>query len=212
MAPGGVCFPRAGGHDRAVHGPDGTRQVQAISFGEILHIIPISSGRVKDICLPRNVVIQSCTRNSAWLCCLALFLAACSSTPSISEYATDLKCPDCPELPVSRVIDGDTFQSPAGNVRLFGVDTPERGERCFRQATGGLRQLARGSVRVESGPRPRDPGGRLLYYVYTMRGNSIDEILVREGLARAWTRDGQHRDALARLERSAKSSRSGCLW
>ena len=99
-----------------------------------------------------------------------------------------------------------------GKVRLFGVDTPEKGKRCFRQATSGLRQLAGGTVRVESGPRARDPGGRLLYYLYTMRGNSIDEILVREGLAIAWTRDGQHRDALVRLERSAQRSGSGCLW
>ena len=157
-------------------------------------------------------MIQSRTRNSAWLCILALFLVACSSSPSISEYATGLTCPDCSTLLVSRVIDGDTFESPAGNVRLFGVDTPERGERCYRQATGGLRQLAGDMVRVQSGPRARDPGGRLLYYVYTMRGNSIDEILVREGLARAWTRDGQHRDALVRLERSAQRSGSGCLW
>ena len=157
-------------------------------------------------------MIQSPTRNSAWLGLLAIFLAACSSTASISEYATGLKCPDCPTLAVSSVIDGDTFESPAGTVRLFGVDTPERGERCYRQAATGLRQLAGGTVRVESGPRTRDPGGRLLYYVYTMRGNSIDEILVREGLARAWTRDGQHRDALVRLERSAQRSGSGCLW
>ena len=161
-------------------------------------------------------MIKPHTRNRAWLCFLALFLAiflvACSATPSISEYATGLTCPNCSTLTVSRVIDGDTFESPAGNVRLFGVDTPERGERCYRQAAGGLRQLAGDTVRVESGPRARDPGGRLLYYVYTMRGNSIDEMLVREGLARAWTRDGQHRDALVRLERNARSSASGCLW
>ena len=165
--------------------------------------------RIYPLC---DLLTSSLNSKRVWPCLLAIFLVACSSTPSISEYATDLKCPDCPTLPVSRVIDGDTFESPAGKVRLFGVDTPERGERCFRQATGGLRQLAGGTIRVESGPRARDPGGRLLYYVYTMRGNSIDEILVREGLARAWTRDGQHRDALVRLERSAQRSGSGCLW
>ena len=161
-------------------------------------------------------MIQSRVRKSVWLCSLALFLVfplvACSSTPSISEYATDLKCPDCSALTVSSVIDGDTFESPAGTVRLFGVDTPERGDRCFRQATGALRQLAGDTVRVESGPRARDPGGRLLYYIYTIQGNSIDEILIREGLARAWTRDGQYRDALVRLERSARTSGTGCLW
>ena len=75
-----------------------------------------------------------------------------------------------------------------------------------------LRNLAGGTVRVEAAPRARDPGGRLLYYVYTMQGNSIDEMLVREGLALAWTRDGQHRDALVRLESSAQRSGTGCLW
>lgn len=142
----------------------------------------------------------------------AIFLSACSSTPSISEYATSIRCPGCPMLTVSRVIDGDTFESPAGNVRLFGVDTPEAGKLCFWQAANGLRALAGATVRVEAGPRARDPGGRLLFYVYTMEGNSIDEILVREGLALAWTRDGQHRDELVRLELGAQMSGAGCLW
>ena len=90
-------------------------------------------------------------------------------------------------------------------------DLDKQAETMFKNMKAFM-QLAGGTVRVESGPRVRDPGGRLLYYIYTMRGNSIDEILVREGLARAWTRDGQHRDALVRLERSARRSGSGCLW
>ncbi len=143
---------------------------------------------------------------------ITLALVACFGTPPISEYQTTIRCPGCLTLPVSRVIDGDTFESPAGTVRLFGVDTPEKGKRCFSQATKALRQLAGTSVRVAPGPRARDPGGRLLYYVFTGNGNSIDEILVREGLALAWTRDGQHRDALVRLEREAQRSGAGCLW
>ena len=67
-------------------------------------------------------------------------------------------------------------------------------------------------MRIEAGPRAKDPGGRLLYYVYTEAGNSIDEILVRQGLARAWTRDGQHRYLLLGLERQARRESSGCLW
>ena len=65
----------------------------------------------------------------------------------------------------------------------FGVDTPERGERCYSQAASALRQLAGRTVRVEHGPRSVDPGGRLLFYVFTEGGNSIDEILVEQGLA-----------------------------
>ena len=41
---------------------------------------------------------------------------------------------------------------------------------------------------------------------------SSDEILIREGLATAWTRDGQHRDLLVELELLAKRSDTGCLW
>ena len=40
---------------------------------------------------------------------------------------------------------------------------------------------------IEFGPRSKDRYGRLLYYVYTQDGDSIDEILVSEGLAKAWT-------------------------
>ena len=148
-----------------------------------------------------------------WLLAYAVgLLVGCSSAPSISEYPTTLRCPACPTVQVLRVIDGDTFESPAGRARLFGVDAPERHEPCYRQATDGLRHLAGGVVRVEPGPRARDPGGRLLHYVYTRAGNSVDEILVREGLARAWTRDGQHRQPLMGLEQGARTTETGCLW
>lgn len=140
----------------------------------------------------------------AWLILLVAAIA-CSGT-------TELRCQACPTLEVSRVIDGDTFDSPVGRVRLFGVDTPERGQRCFNEATERLSQLAGTTVRVETGPRDTDRYGRLLYYVYTADGASIDAALVREGLARAWTRDGRHRDTLVQMEREAQGSGVGCLW
>ena len=114
---------------------------------------------------------------------------------------TTLCCSSCPAIQVLRVIDGDTFAT-SGNqrVRLFGVDTPERNEKCYRDATSQLRELAGGEVRVELGPRSKDRYGRLLYYVYTQDGDSIDETLVSKGLAKAWTRDGEHRDLLVGLK------------
>lgn len=125
---------------------------------------------------------------------------------------TSICCETCDTLPVSRIIDGDTFVSGFRRVRLFGVDTPEIGERCAGAATQRLRDLAGDVVRVERGPRPIDPFGRQLYYVYTKDGESIDERLIREGLGYAWTRDGQHRDNLMNLERKARSRHTGCLW
>ena len=146
------------------------------------------------------------------LCSLTVTLASCAGPPAVQEYPTTIRCPDCPVMTVTRVIDGDTFVSPIGTVRLFGIDTPERGMPCFREASMGFRGLAGREVRVESGPRGMDPGGRRLFYVYTLDGNSIDEILVRAGLARAWTRDGQHRGGLANWESKTRRADERCLW
>lgn len=145
---------------------------------------------------------------------LLLVLAACSNgdvRPTSSGVAS-LSCPDCSTVPVSRVIDGDTFDSGATRIRLFGVDTPERGERCFNEATNRLKELAGDVVRVEQGPRTSDTFDRMLYYVYTKDGKSIDELLVREGLAVAWRPDGQHRQVMVSLEEYAHRNRAGCLW
>lgn len=128
------------------------------------------------------------------------------------QCQTTLCCEECREVSVSRVIDGDTFDSPVGRVRLYGVDTPEREQQCYNAARRRLSGLAGGSVRVEPGPRASDPNGRLLFYAYTRRGESIDERLVREGLARAWAGDGQHRDLLVELEQGARRAGEGCLW
>ena len=115
---------------------------------------------------------------------------------------------------MERIIDGDTFVSDESDdviVRLYGADTPERGEPCFGEATDRLRELAGDSVRVESGPRDEDRYQRSLYYVYDMDGQSIDEILIREGLAQAWTQDGQHRDVLVAAEEAAKDNPAECV-
>jgi micrococcal nuclease len=126
---------------------------------------------------------------------------------------TVISCPNCEAHAVDRVIDGDTLDFSDGTrVRLFGVDTPERGENCFTEATDRLRQLAGATVRLEDGPRATDSFGRRLAYAFTIDGFSIDVILIGEGLAEAWTRDGQHRDTLIALEQSARENRAGCLW
>ncbi len=135
-------------------------------------------------------------------------IIACTST--VTE--TLLRCEDCPDARVTRVIDGDTLDIPAGRVRLYGVDTPEAGERCAAEAASRMNELAGNSVRLEDGPRLTDQFGRRLAYVYTEDGYSIDEILVREGLGTAWTEDGQHRDFLVGLELGARMMDDGCLW
>ena len=125
---------------------------------------------------------------------------------------TALCCEECDILSVTRIIDGDTFVSDMARVRLYGVNAPERGQPCFRESTDRLRSLAGRKLRTEPGPRSTDRHGRLLYYTYTGSGSSIEEKLVSEGLVRAWTEDGQHRDHLTKLEAEARLAGRGCLW
>jgi len=140
----------------------------------------------------------------------AIEIASPEPTIDIFRCSTTICCRDCMAISVDLVIDGDTFQSANARIRLFGVDTPERGERCFTDATERFRELAGETVRVEFGPRQEDRYGRILYYVCTKEGESIDEILVREGFAKAWTRDGQHLDALVAAEEVARRDGRGC--
>ena len=124
-----------------------------------------------------------------------------TSWPSIQELLgqdcdTQLCCQDCETMPVGKITDGDTFFSGTRGVRTYGYDTPEVGERCANEGTNRLRELAGQTVGVEAGPRQYDGFGRRMFYVYTGSGDSIDELMVREGLAWAWTHDGQHRDFL----------------
>lgn len=97
-------------------------------------------------------------------------------------------------------------------IRLYRVDTPERGEPCFDEATERFKELAGESVRIEYGPRQTDRYGRLLAYVYTEDAESVAEKLIQEGLGEAWKRDGQQRDLLIGLEKQARQDGSGCLW
>ena len=125
---------------------------------------------------------------------------------------TVITCTDCPVMDVIDVIDGDTIVGPSGRVRMYGIDAPEIGERCYTEAKAALTRLTGDRVRLQDGPRLTDEFGRRLAYLFDINGNSLDVQLIAEGVARAWTRDGRHRDVLVALEARARSNRAGCLW
>lgn len=87
---------------------------------------------------------------------------------------------------VTYVIDGDTFELQNGDrIRLIGVDTPERDEYLYAEATEELRRLIdREEVRLVADVENTDRYGRLLRYVY-IDGIFVNEELVRKGLADA---------------------------
>ena len=102
----------------------------------------------------------------------------------------------------------------AETIRLFGLQARERGQPCAGEATARLAGLAPPgtTVLLHPGPAANDDGQRLLRYVFLADGLSLDATLVAEGLAEAWRRDGQLREAIVALEAEARASGEGCLW
>ena len=120
------------------------------------------------------------------------------------------------QVTVVEVIDGDTIHVLIGRerqrVRYYGIDAPEQGEKCYQEATERNRELVGESVRLEADARDKDDFGRLLRYVFTDDGISVDAILVSEGLAKAWREDGRYVNRLTTYETHAQQQGVGCLW
>jgi micrococcal nuclease len=121
-----------------------------------------------------------------------------------------------PAAIVMKVIDGDTIEvriaGELETVRYFGIDTPERGELCYEEAKERNEELIGRHVLLLADARERDRSSRLLRYVFTLGGQSVDAALIAEGFAHAWTRDGFYRDTLMVLEEEAQREGRGCLW
>ena len=117
---------------------------------------------------------------------------------------------------VENVIDGDTMDVLIGGerqrVRYYGIDAPEEGDNCYDEATERNRELLGTTVRLEADARNEDKYGRLLRYVFTNDGTSVDAALVSEGLAKAWREDGRYLARLTTLEIYAHEHGIGCLW
>ncbi len=93
---------------------------------------------------------------------------------------------------VTCVVDGDTFWLNGTKVRLAGIDAPERSKpQCSSEkmlaerATLRLQELLSADFQLVRAGRDEDVYGRKLRLV--MRGqDSLGDILISEGLARAW--------------------------
>ena len=101
-----------------------------------------------------------------------------------------------------RVSDGDTivvrYEGRDEKIRLLRIDTPERDDPGYHEATTALRGLVSGrELRIEferPGHEERDRYGRLLAYVFANDTNTSVE-MVRLGWTPFWTRYGKGRYA-----------------
>jgi len=94
---------------------------------------------------------------------------------------------------VNCVVDGDTFWYAGEKIRIIDINTPETSRpECAFEAELGARATERLTVLLNDGPfelqtkgRNKDQYGRLLRTVYR-DGESLGDMLVREGLAEDW--------------------------
>ncbi len=117
---------------------------------------------------------------------------------------------------VVTVIDGDTIDVLIGGeryrVRYIGIDTPERDEVCYTEATAANAAWVSGkTVRLVRDVSETDRYGRLLRYVY-VDGVFVNEALVRDGWARAvsYPPDTTYTRRFYALENQARAARLGC--
>ena len=143
--------------------------------------------------------------------------------PPLDEQRTSLELPpgvtmaDLEQAELAEIADGDTITAELEDgrtllIRYYGIDAPERGDRCFREATDRNESLLEDTVLLLPSERLEDENQRLLRYIFLEDGTSLDATLVAEGFAEAWRADGYYRDELVALEEEARAAGRGCLW
>lgn len=113
---------------------------------------------------------------------------------------------------VTKIVDGDTVVlNGVVKARLIGVDTPERGQCYYGQASRfTARKLLYRIVRYEVGKDTRDRYGRVLVYI-TKKGGSFNESLLRWGYARTLPirPNTKYGGKFSRLQDEARKHRRG---
>ncbi|QRO86512.1 thermonuclease family protein [Kytococcus sedentarius] len=121
--------------------------------------------------------------------------------------------------PVVKIVDGDTIDvrlsSGVERIRIIGLDTPERGECGFSEASAAMADLVAGrSVQLVRDPTQdnRDRYGRLVRHVH--RGNTSAAVeMIRRGHSAEYLygTEYQNRSAHLRAEREARAAKVG-MW
>jgi len=111
------------------------------------------------------------------------------------------------------VTDGDTIKVLRGGkevrIRLFGIDSPERGQDFYRRAKEFTSEMVYGRV-VDVTPVDQDDYGRLVAWV-SVDGRTLNKELVAEGLAWWYKRYAAKERELGKLEKQARKAKKG-IW
>jgi endonuclease YncB( thermonuclease family) len=120
-----------------------------------------------------------------------------------------------PSIQAVRVIDGDTIEFSSENVRLFGIDAPEKGQPCKRNnapydcgtASKKYLEFLLSGAKVDCAKKNKGKWGRYIA-LCTADGEDISKLMVRHGWAVAYRK---YSTAYIEDEKFAKSNRLG-MW
>ena len=172
--------------------------------------------------VPGLVVLNAMPRLAAQLA-LSLSLVACAPAWPASPTSSPSPAPSEQHAKVISVHDGDTLtvriSDEKETVRLLGINTPElesedalSRDLAYRARDHARERALKRTVVLQRDPvaDDRDKYGRLLRYVILPDGVNLNEEMVRQGYARAYTR---FRFSLSArfwtAEREAKRARLG---
>src|SRR3989338_4963999 len=115
---------------------------------------------------------------------------------------------------VSKIVDGDTITlSNNEKIRFIGINTEERGQKCYQEATDRLSELILNKkVKLETDFDKTDKYNRSLRFVF-LGNENINVLLVKEGLATVYT-VGSNKKYISELEKAQREAREGegCIW
>jgi endonuclease YncB( thermonuclease family) len=152
---------------------------------------------------------------------LALAALACTfgfdpNAPSIITPGSGGNMPAGEDAIVTRIVDGDTINVTINgqdfSVRYVGINTPERDEACFSEATQANAFLVQGkTVRLVRDISNTDRFGRLLRYIW-VNGVHVNQVLIEQGFAEVvlYEPDRAYYDTFRRLEGEARAANRGC--
>lgn len=89
----------------------------------------------------------------------------------------------------SRVVDGDSLYlaTHVPQIRLWGVDAPERDEAGFQEATATLERIAGGAA-LSCRPIDRDRYGRTVARCFRADGQEVNRMMIESGTATEFMR------------------------
>ena len=140
-----------------------------------------------------------------------------TEAPTLTEPETISTSSNMVQATVVGVVDGDTIDVNIGDrqyrVRYIGVDTPERGQYGYDEATlVNARLVSNKVVELEKDVSETDRYGRLLRYVWG-EGEIVNAVLVARGYAQVATYppDVKYQNHFLELQHQAQADGLG-LW